>query len=1211
MLERAARCIETAGQHILLGSKAPLRSRRVLHSRFWHHGAADIDIPLWCFGFLWPASLSGESDRSQRPQSTTSTSPSSSARLDFLYPPQTRSFARTYLRTRGLHKGSGVRRRKKSAARGFASSAPAVDHDGAHSTDGAANSIETLRELLSSKDRRDYSAAWDLFRDSGAPKELISQVLTYLSTSDKAFDASRTRMLFEEIPDFQRKDTDFLCAAKASLVLGLKDFRLRDIYDEAASRGEAGLCWGFAMSFLVNRKKWHDALEYWNIRPVSFSNRSDNLPGLSLLPFRVLALLEAVHAGEISQELSGLVDLVKFLVRQIISNPKMMIEMPSRSLLSLFGKLDSLKLLETRIYLKAISTLHSTGVRPAIARSVLLYRSLRWRLPNERVPKSLLMRLIKSSSTLELSESVDYFLEEFRHFYQKPPPEAYRFGLTTYARLGKEQEVKRLFQNYIDDHGRPSDPKVLSPLLYVYARLGQVQKTQEQFDRLLTEFNVPPNIVCWNILLTAYARTSDIEGASATFKSMVENGNHPDTYSFGILMGLLANKGDVDAVIGLFGLAKQNDVPISCAMIDGVVEALCNNRRYADAEKVVQEALQLKISGSPTRMWNILLWNYAFVADVDSVSRIQARMQQEGIDFDSMTYAALMLSLVRIGKLESARKILGTLHRSRRTHLTEFHYAILLHGYLKERNRDMIFVLYKEMIHRFGTIGLSPSLSMLRTYLSRDLQRFNEKGGINGGEQFELERAERFLEIVMKTFNVSMLATKSPQPGAERRKVTEAFPSAYYEPLLLAYGLQGETGKVDSLLEKYNTKLEAIKNTEKQPSLQLLHAQMIKFLKQGNHDEVDTHWRIAVDCTTRAAQPMDTKFLLPVKFDSKTRQSQNPHALPLDDQKAPILPSYRFALSRCMSVLMQSLSYRSLHSKIAEVIAEVEKLGFALTTFNWSLYIKLLCSSGKPIDQLRAFTLFEEKFVANFIGWGYLRRGFTKRPENAHPGLDFLERRAHPLHQYHVLGKAGRHTWAKVEPESMQPTYLTMLYLASALIDFRSRSIASGNDEIDLLVSIAPETVGAVAKLPFLREKFQGLILRGRRDMDSELGAKPIETEKHVIWTGGVLGVDGEARIDTSPVARDQEEEEGLPRRRRRYLTDPGEDESEPGADVLETMIAEDAEWGAAHFGAGSEVDLAQQTLQAQDELDFESENYLGEEQAEEQAEEQEERHEN
>src|SRR5580700_2880546 len=48
MLQRTARCLESGSLRCLLpGSTKPLKSRRMLHSSFWNHGAAELQLSLW------------------------------------------------------------------------------------------------------------------------------------------------------------------------------------------------------------------------------------------------------------------------------------------------------------------------------------------------------------------------------------------------------------------------------------------------------------------------------------------------------------------------------------------------------------------------------------------------------------------------------------------------------------------------------------------------------------------------------------------------------------------------------------------------------------------------------------------------------------------------------------------------------------------------------------------------------------------------------------------------------------------------------------------------------------------------------------------------------------------------------------------------------------------------------------------------------------
>lgn len=111
-----------------------------------------------------------------------------------------------------------------------------------------------------------------------------------------------------------------------------------------------------------------------------------------------------------------------------------------------------------------------------------------------------------------------------------------------------------------------------------------------------------------------------------------------------------------------------------------------------------------------------------------------------------------------------------------------------------------------------------------------------------------------------------------------------------------------------------------------------------------------------------------------------------------------------------------------------------------------------------------------------------------------------------------------------IQPNFMQPTYVSLVYLAAALLAIRQNSITEGDATINALYSAAPRTVDAIAAMPYLRDKFQGVLLRGRaRQGDRNNLADEIDPIQPAVWTGGVLGVGGRLRpavdIDDEPLS--------------------------------------------------------------------------------------------
>ncbi|KAL1957456.1 hypothetical protein VTO42DRAFT_6024 [Malbranchea cinnamomea] len=1126
--------------------------------------------------------------------------------LEFLYPPRTQSFARYYRRNPGTI--LSFRKKRRVLTRGLTTSVG--PHQEQSREDQRAKSklpIEdettdsrSLKEVLETQNPEDYDKAWELFQKEGSPQHLASALLLYLSSSDRPVDVDRAASIFDLMPVKTRKARDYWCSTKAAFRVGRPFDQVAALCKEAISQGEGELCWGLALALFVNRMEWSWALEIWENKPSSSAGdgykplSSAELSVMETLPDRLLSLLDAIENNNVTLSTPAASCLAKFLVNHVVSSRQMMLHMPMPSVLQLFQRLASMQLIESRHYFIAISTLQSLDVHQATTRSILIYRNFRFRMPTEVPPEWIFTRILRRLCALRVSEGVDYLLDEFRSFYQKPSLEAYQHALTTYARLGDIPNVERLFQNLVQDHGPPADQKLLSPLVYARARLGDVEKSKQRLQELAQQFPMKPNVVCWNIILAAHAKANDLPGAISTFTEMRNAGVEPDSHSYGTIMALYAKRGDVDAVTKLFYAAQRAHVPLKSTMIDTVVEALCNNGNLAGAEKMAREALSISPSIPLTRAWNLLLWNYAFTADVDSVSRIQNEMRELGVKFDSMTYAALMLSLVLIRDTESARKILRKLHQSGRIHVNEFHYSILMHGYFKEKNRDMVHILYKEMVERFGDPGPSSNLSMLRTLIQRDVRRYNERDDKEFGPPIELTHSERFLEAIMESFNVQNYAASYPQPGSQRRSLREAFPSAYYEFVIAAYGARGAFQRAIELFEQYSKKVKSLSNP-KSPPLQMLYVLMGTYCWNGKHDEVDKCWEMAYQRVLDLATPVDFHGLLLPSEQAAEEPSREDNS---------ILPFHRYSLSQCLNPYLESLAARGLWSKIREVVDDLQKVGFALTTQNWSLYVRLLCQSTRPAEQFLAFTIFEDKFIDNFPGWKYLKLGFVKRPPDAPPSLDLLDRHLPRGKRPDMIAKTARRAWQKIRPDYLQPSYVTMMHLASALIDFRMRSIVDGGKEMESLLLKAPKTVRALITLPYFREKFQGILLRGRQfDPDKE-PPREIKTDRHVVWTGGLLGDEGEERIDTRPIEVVSPPDNDLSAQEGEWQpsgSDSGRYEdnqnldwdwepagtSEPDSETLERLLAEDEQWRMS--GDSEEGDTSpEKSVSFQDEFGLE-----------------------
>ncbi|KAL1992714.1 hypothetical protein VTN49DRAFT_4746 [Thermomyces lanuginosus] len=1222
MLERAVGCLESAGQSVFRSYNGMVRSRKTLKPGFWRSKSLELETKLWYF-ILSHISAASRRRSPDSSKSSVSTPESPGPFLDFLYPPKTLSVAASWL---SRHRSNQWLRKKKRSVpdwvRPFAShsslrhvSVPSTVEQPEESRNEVAERERVVREnkallvsLLNSGDRNEYDRIWQLWNQGGQPSELQPRVLEYLSSSRDPIDLSRAKSVLDKI-EVDRRTADVYCNGVISLLHAGQFSHAKQLLSEALARNQGLKPLGASIAFFLDTGKWKDVAEMWASWPSTDGPAYDHqalspVASLSTLPQRLSSLLEFANQQPDSDEKTTLASLASCLLHVLFKSTTLMRSISMETILQLTQQSKRLEILEKEHYNNAITTLRSFEIRSTVVKSMIMYRNFRWHLKNVVPWSKILEDLLQTLEDLEIPHGVRYLLDEFRHFFGKPSIEAYKRALVAFARSGCVDEVYETFDSLLQDHGKPVDTsdneadlrktarslRWISPVLHVHARLGQASAAQAEFDKIEALHGLRPNRLCWNVLISAYANAHDAEGAIAAFKRMRAAGVRPDSFTIGTLMAVCARKGDIDGVRNLFSAAQRVKVRVTTPMVDTIVQVLCRNNRLDDAEQLAEAVLFLKsVEGSRTRMWNTLLWSHAFRADLDSLSRIQSRMDAAGIRFDEMTYAALMTCLCILGKPDSARRLLRILHHNRKMHATELHYTIILYGYVRQRNRDMIHVIYREIEERFGNPGLSARLLMLREFLTRESITTNN--GADGDESREavLSSAENILMKAISEFETRTFATKHPRPATNRLPLHLAFPALYYEPLIKAYASEGSHERVEALLKRLE------RATGRQISLRFVSILMEAYLQAGNHDAVERCWQLALNKAFEQARPVnvDPDLLVSSAAEegqgaSQPPQPQTPHGgesilekeAAQASKKPSVLPAQRFILSRCFSLYLRALGETNQTSKIPEVAAAFEQTGFVMTTANWLTYVREMASSPNPSDQLEAFRTFEQKFMPNFPGWDLLRRGIVNRPPDVPDTIDHLDRTEIGKLRG-TLGKAGKRLWSKINPTMMQPSYNVMVHLAAALIDFRARSAIDSDEQLDILFSIAPRTLRAIAAMPHYREKFQGVLLRQRLEGGLDKYKSP---RQPYVWTGGVLGVEGRKHVPK------YFEEQNIPQ--------DGDDDSDEDLFVGSTPGAKDSTRGSVgfrslHHETPDDVPPSDRIMDPQDEHDIETETLL------------------
>ncbi|ERF76376.1 hypothetical protein EPUS_07083 [Endocarpon pusillum Z07020] len=1153
MLEQATTCAEPAVNLLLRRIEKPIRSKRVLPLSFWRYGAENTPTPVW-----WPAYLQDIRTISLA-QSRARTTPSDASELinsgintslyrtalaadqrqrydshgrtfDSSYRQRIykRTFSISYQDQSQTSRASGKIEEAKddysqqSTLELYNSPVAGTNRHDNESTDedvpysgGPVNvplldeqlpPLESLCALMGSDEKEAYDKAWQLFIRAGGEAGLAGEVLEYLSTSDHRIDLDHALAAYNLIPALERVLAHYQAAVKAACCR--KKHRLAmEIHNEAIKRGFHTEVTSTFLAFLTRNGLWEIAAQVWKRLPES--QRDAAKPGNrglwqeldqdTSLPEKLQQLMDTLeqNAAIFPSGRNAVLGLSVQVLYRIFSSSKIMVSITGSGILALLDRFFHLGLLQPQHYFSGIQTLNKmVGFRNRHQLATLLYRNLDYRFPNVRFPRTLLGSLIAILCGSEGDHVASrLILRRFATDWGQPDRLAYQKVLSACARNGDSVNVSEVFAEFCSDYGTPKDMAFITPLLYVFARNGNVHETKKQFDRLHSHFAVEPDVYCWNILLTAYARARDHDGALQQYQNMKRTGLKPDQYTYGILMSMFARSGDIEALHQLVEAAKQQSISGTSAMVDSLVHAYCLNDQVEDAEALIEAATQQRLKSAPTRMWNTLLRYYAFRADTDAVLRTQERMTELSIAPDGMTYAALMQALVNTGRTQDAAAILRSLHFSNSVTATVFHYSMVLYGYALENNRDMVAVIYSEMLERFPRIGLSARLSRLRSSAHRDATltqtRLNQAlRGKPMSKGLRLSRTLDFLAQIWLEINQSDLMTEDPQPGLRRQIPAEAFPSVYMEFVIGAFARSGALEKADNLIREYQAFVDESdgSKTSSAQSFQLLTAIMSTLVQQKRFAAVDSYWNKALSMaksmgrqrTLDLSDPvLQTDMSTPaptrpsvgdISFDVSTPISGSQITQPfLDRGEIRIVAAHRYSLAGPLTQYMHSLGAQHLVADLPPLVRRLEEMGFSLSSKNWNHYVQVLSYSNDPNLQILAFRVFEEKLLPNMPSWQLMKRSKWSKQKIVDGSGDLV-----------IEEPVQRKLIERFRPYTLVPTYWTIVYLGLALMKSQHRGLQGQALGLDVLRSQAPGTVSAVSRMPYLREKAQGLLLRGR-----------------------------------------------------------------------------------------------------------------------------------
>ncbi|KAI0544477.1 hypothetical protein F4679DRAFT_564709 [Xylaria curta] len=1034
MLERTTACLEPCGLRVVPPNKNPIRSMRQLHTAFWQHGAADVELTT-----AWQALMHGTLAGHAR-------SPSLSASaflLDFLYPTgavalMSRRLSpsssnrpdRLRLRSRPSHVSprlynSSLPRQQSQSATSTVKEQDDItrgNHDVGHDISDQdpptqldnRTHIAAIQHILTRNELDETDLLWRHYKSMDGPSQEahFSRVLAFLSRTGRVSDSWKISELFHKLGESSWDHDTFIAGVSAEINL--------QNHSRALSIFERGLKSAVldnpalvdALDLLLAaafRSSTTDLLEKtWKLYPEMAARWDFNgiiadlghLASVSGIAEKALLFPEYVKE-RLRDPSSNEVDREAFQVLERILVRKAMASCDETQAIPLLLRTkDPLSFEEYFRYAA------KRRRRKAVIDVYGIYRKLPGCSPSHAALHCTFDAYMEFSTMGRKARGVRLLWKDWHTFHSVPSRRAYQRHLGFYAAWGNKEQVYSLWTEYVERFR--DDPCVnifdgeggndtFAHLLQVHAVNAEPEEAQRIFDDMRNKFKIRPSIYDWNILLNAYAKADDYNGAIMTFDSLCGT-TKPDKFSYGTLMQMVGSRGDLRFTVELYRRARSSGIYANEAMLSSLIDAYCQNDLFREAEDVCTRAAGKGFL--TTRMWNKLLYYNALRRDLASTHKILNTMAEKDIPYNGYTYQQLLLGLALCRQSQHALHLLTVALKDKVFEATATHFQIVMGSLLLTEEPVLIKRLCLLMnenkipITEDIVFRLSQALAQWKDLPTHLRVQRSKKQWLGGA-------LRNFFQIYghRQGTKVSSKAPLDAKPVRPRELLRPGREAYHFGTMMNLFAQLNNGVKVNELVDLYRYVFQDTSNSEDLLPVPMLNAVMLLGLQERRHDRVRSTWQLLFDNIKLEAQSADFNADLP--YNNR------------------ISPKYRYALSDSLRVMQEMLFNEGDFSGLQNLVQEVLDAGFEVDSKNWNYHVQVLVQ----MQQYKAaFIVCEKVLMPNWTGW------FTARTKEAMANALPLETR-----------RKGS------SPRYLRPTATTIYRLAQAYLELDKQGLWSGD----------------------------------------------------------------------------------------------------------------------------------------------------------------------
>ncbi|KAI1767833.1 hypothetical protein GGR53DRAFT_71441 [Hypoxylon sp. FL1150] len=861
------------------------------------------------------------------------------------------------------------------------------------------DNAKTLKDLLDTGDPDDADSIWHHYKILDGPLQsaYTGRVLLFLSKSGRLSDSWKISELFHKVPLSLWTQDIFVAGVAAEINLQNADEALEIFVTGLKHQDLDNISLVDALDLLLSSalrspdsqllkdvwKHYPDMIARWDFDGITSQLKLvASVPNLAskALKFQSFGRQVLLESGNTGLGQEALDALQKILVRRgLVSCDK-------DQVIPLLKVTNDTLAFEEFLYRVA-----SNGKAMLGPEVYQIYRDLPGSLPSHPV----LHEMFKLFNRFDFTMSAKYAgLEllwgDWHKFHTAPSRRAYQKYLSFYASRGETQRVYDMWTKYVElyrddpDHNILQGDDTFAHLLQVHAVRGEADEVQRIFNTISEKFGMEPTAYHWNILLNAYVKAGDYDGAIATFEDVAAVGK-ADKYSYGTMMHMAGNRGDLGFTIDLYRRAVSSGVRINDAILNSLVDAYCQNDYLRAAEDVCARAVKKGIVS--TRMWNMLIHHYALRRDLAAMNKVLESMGEHNISYNQFTYQSLLMGLSLCRQSQHALSLLTSALKENTFHVTANHFHIVMGALLRTGEPAVVRRLHK-LMKDYGFSDTSESMFRLSQALTQWNRLPQAQRARFTSEEWSSEALHSFSDIyglndTEKLKQLSLNRHEHSRPGKLLAKKVE---NTHFSSMVFMFSQMKDFFGAQQLIDLYRHVFQGQQDSDATLPIAMLTSIMLMDFQEGRYNHVKATWYVLLNSVKKEARSVDS------------------------GPKAPkISPKYRYILSSGLEVMQQMLFTLEDAAAMRRLIREVRFEGFEVDSKNWNYYIQSL---ARLKQYKAAFMACERMLMPNWTGWFVVRA-----KESVKNNLPLDQRRK---------GRSRRH---------LRPTATTLYLLAQSYME--------------------------------------------------------------------------------------------------------------------------------------------------------------------------------